>query len=271
MGLLVPWLLWCRPDFIREHGAQELINRINIKNKVFGNEGFSLDLNLSSDELVSFRKFVTTQWLDRIRLSYPNVADIFEDIGIERYHEKSDLIDHKTNWPKVSRILPSSCIEIIRKMDFFSSLQFELGELDITDEENVGWGEIYWRIVRPNTMDDIGPLHADAWFWTLGHGNIPPNKDRIKVWIPLFCEAGLNGLRVVPGSHLKEWNFWGEKRDGFVKPQFDEKASGVCPQLLYTQPGQIVVFNDKLLHGGSLNQGQQTRISVEMTLLYTKI
>ena len=242
----------------------------DIKEKVFGKEGFTTELKLLADELTSLRSFVRDQWLDVIGRSYPDLIKTFTEIGIERYHEKSDLVDHKSLWPKVVRILPRSGMESVRKMSFIRILESEFGELDIADEEGVGWGEIYWRIVRPQASDDIGPLHADAWFWSLGHGTMPSGKERLKVWIPLYCEVGLNGLRIVPGSHLKEWNYWGEKRDGFVKPQFDEKASQVRPQLIATEPGQMVVFHDKMLHGGALNSGQQTRISVEMTLFYEK-
>ncbi len=242
----------------------------NIWNKVFGAEGFTTEVKLSEQELGIVRSLIIKQWLEVIERAYPEKVKVFEAIGMEHYHEKADLIDHKAIWPKVARILSKPAMEAMCAMSFFKKMETEFGKCEVSQEEKSGWGEIYWRIVRPNAKDDIGPLHADAWFWELGHGEKPNEKDRVKIWIPVYCEPGFNGLRVVPGSHLQDWDFHGEKRDGFVKPQFDEKASGVVAQLLNTEPGQMVIFNDKLLHGGALNQGMKTRVSVEMTLLFQK-
>ena len=57
----------------------------------------------------------------------------------------------------------------------------------------------------------------------------------------------MTGLRVVPGSHKKEWAYHGFDRDGRAKPQLDVAESEldlfVCP----TKPGESVVFNDQLI------------------------
>ena len=31
-------------------------------------------------------------------------------------------------------------------------------------------------------------------------------------------------------------------------------------------PGTVIIFNDKLLHGGVVNEGLQTRVSMEFTM-----
>ena len=120
--------------------------------------------------------------------------------------------------------------------------------------------------MRPGAKNDIGPLHADAWYWQLGHGVIPPNMKRIKVWVALFCEPNLNGLRVVPYSQKREWKYHSEHRDGFSKPQIDEDESQLDIRLVPTKPGDTIVFHDNLLHGGALNNGQHTRVSLEFTI-----
>ena len=38
-------------------------------------------------------------------------------------------------------------------------------------------------------------------------------------------------------------------------------------QLINTKPGNIILFNDNLIHGGALNTGKNTRVSTEFTLL----
>ena len=89
---------------------------------------------------------------------------------MDRYHEKSDLLDHHAIWPKEARILSLENVKEIRQMSFFEELESDFGTFEISDENDVGREEIYWRIVRPNEGQDMGPLHADAWFWELGHG-----------------------------------------------------------------------------------------------------
>ena len=124
---------------------------------------------------------------------------------------------------------------------------------------------MYWRLVRPN-KGDIGPLHADKWFWDLGHGKIPQDKGRIKLWMSLFCE-GSNGLRVVPKSHLTDYPYQTVEKFGMKKPEFNEDQWDLDIVKLNCNPGTVVVFNDNLLHGGCLNLGSKSRVSMEFTML----
>ena len=41
--------------------------------------------------------------------------------------------------------------------------------------------------------------------------------------------------------------------------------------LLNTEPGDSVVFNDNLIHGGAINKGLKCRVSVEFTMLIKEI
>ena len=99
-------------------------------------------------------------------------------------------------------------------MSLLKQLTSEFGEFQISAEDGSDWEEIYWRIVRPHEPSDVGPLYADRWFWDLGHGTIPTDKERVKVWIAIVAEPGLSGLRVVPGSHLRDWRYHGEAGHG---------------------------------------------------------
>jgi len=180
------------------------------ESKITGADGFFLGVKLTKTELETIRMLIKKQWLERIDQQYPDLTHKFNDLGMERYHELSHSLDHSALWPKCARILPKSAVKIIRTMSLFTKLESFYGHFMLSDEENVGWEEMYWRLVRPNELSDVGPLHADAWFWALGHGCTPPNTVRIKVWIAIYCETGKNGLKLVPGSHNKEWRFHGE-------------------------------------------------------------
>lgn len=233
--------------------------------------GYYLDFHFSQDELQQILSFVHEQWIDKIKQTSSEHWKRFSEVGIARYHELAHLLDHATTWPKEARIFPKQAVEKIRKMSLIKKLEEEYGPIEIVDEENVGYEEMDWRLVRPNEPSDVGPFHADIWFSELGHGVHPSgDKKAIKVWVALCCEPGLNGLKVVPDSQKKRWRYHGELRHGFVKPQIDEDEASLPAILLNTAPGDVVVFHDGLLHAGAINRGQYTRVSMEFMAFVKK-
>lgn len=134
----------------------------------------------------------------------------------------------------------------------------------ITDEEGVDFPNIYWRIVRPNSPSDVGPIHADQWFWELGHGVIPERFRRVKIWMPLLQSDSSPGLVIVPGSQKLSFNYGSQLGlDGKVRPTFDRS---LVQQKISNAPvkvGQAIVFHDGLLHGGQVSD--VLRVSVEWT------
>lgn len=135
--------------------------------------------------------------------------------------------------------------------------------------ENVGREEIYWRLVRPNEKNDIGPLHADSWFWELGHGVTPDKVVRVKIWIGIYVDLGFNGFVYIPDSHLKDWPYHAEMKNGFYKPVIDVAEDNLDRLLFESNPGDTMIFHDKLLkllHGGAIGRGNCTRVSLEFTM-----
>lgn len=233
-------------------------------------EGYYLGMHFQKNELNLIRSLVEKQWLEIIKNHVPGHWKKFSECGIENYHTLSYLLNHAAVWTKEHRILPQNAVSMIRSTSLVKQLEEIFGQFDIADEENLGREEIYWRLVRPNEKGDMGPLHADAWFWELGHGVTPPNRKRVKVWIALYCEPGKNGLQIVSGSHLKEWKYHSELRHGFIKPVIDEDVSKLPIELVYTKPGDAIVFHDWLLHGGAPNNANKTRVSLEFTMFVEK-
>jgi hypothetical protein len=237
-----------------------------IKKKLIGTPGFSTDLSLKNEELIRLRHLIHNQWIERIKSLAPEQVNRFEELGMKQYHQASKLLDHSSMWPKKVRILPWNAVLEIRKMNFFRQLEDYFGPFEISDEENVGREEIYWRLVRPNEKNDIGPLHADNWFWELGHGAKPDNIMRIKIWIGIYVEPGLNGFVYVPDSHLKNWPYHAELKNGFNKPVIDVAEDKLNRLLFESNPGDTIIFHDKLLHGGAIGRGNSTRVSLEFTM-----
>lgn len=237
-----------------------------LRGGIDGLQGFATGLCLAGPELARVHALIEAHWLAVLRQHAPEHAETFAEVGLARYHEQAHLVDHASIWPKRARILAAAAVAEIRALPFMRKLAEELGSFEISDEDDVGWEEIYFRLVRPQQDGDIGPLHADRWFWDLGHGVTPPGAERIKVWVAVVCEPGRNGLRLVPGSHRRTWRYHGEERHGMMKPQLDEDERQLNPILLPTRPGDAVVFNDGLLHGGAYNSGETTRVSFEFTM-----
>lgn len=236
-----------------------------IKQMLEGPVGFSTDLSFLPSELSMVRKLIKEQWLQRIEESGAGRAKFFENLDMDRYHEQCHDLDHKNMWPKCKRILGLDAVKAIRQTSLFKSLEDEFGSFAISREDGIEEEEVYWRLVRPNEVNDVGPLHADEWFWTLGHGTTPAGHQRVKVWISIYSEIGKNGFKYVVGSHKIKWRYHGVIEDGLTKPHIDEDEATLGAKIFQSQPGQAIVFHDKLLHGGSTG-GSTTRVSLEFTM-----
>ena len=231
---------------------------------VFGEPGFATS-TLSQNDLIVLRSLVEEQFRATLSSQNEHANSRYLDVPITNYHEISDKIDHENLWKKNNRIFTKELLDKAMKLDFFKELKNEIGDILISDEEEIGYPEIYWRLVRPLPYKDIGPIHADAWFWDLGHGFTPKGHQRIKFWFSLYNETGQNGFCYVPSSHKQNFEYQSETRHGFKKPVFDVTKHDLNIQIFKSNPGDFIIFNDKLLHGGKAG-GNQTRVSIEFTL-----
>ena len=174
--------------------------------------------------------------------------------------ENFDLFKTKKN-RMFSKKSVDSAISILK-----GDPNFNLGEDDfITDEEKLGYSNLYWRCVRANASGDVGSIHADKWFWDLGHGSIPIGFTRVKTWMPLLQESGVCGLRILPSSHLEKFKYdYQVGNDGKKRPLLANEADvEQRMQSAAVGVGSAIVFNDRLLHGGISTSS--LRVSIEWT------
>jgi hypothetical protein len=247
-----------------------------ISHKVFEQPGYSTDLRLTPQELRLFQDCIETQWLARIRDVYPALADRFAEVGLANYHQLAHLVDHVELWPKEYRLFPREWVQRIKACPIMDRLRDAFGEFSISnvvygDTVEQGREEIYWRLVRPHAQSDAGPLHTDKWFHELlgpDSGLFPPGATTLKIWLAVVCEPGLNGLIVVPNSHLREWRYTGVNKGGYLKPEMDEPVDPASCILVPADPGTLVIFNERLLHRGAVNLGTFSRVSVEITMVF---
>jgi len=214
------------------------------------------------------RECIREQWLYRLQLVVPNEVAKFSAISMDQYHTLDNLVDHAKIWPKTSRVLPASAVRLVRSMVFFKKLEAEYEKILIGDEENFGWENITWRLVRPH-QKDVGPVHADEWFYESRptqkkpEGHIP-----VKIWMAIYCNAGRNGLKVVAGSHrqIDQHPYHTEIRNGLAVPVLDGNEEELPFTIPQTNPGDLIVFNHHLLHGGVWNNESTTRVSIDFTI-----
>ena len=203
--------------------------------------------------------------LQSVNISNPIISKQY----LVEYHNFFIAIKHADFWTKRKRIIGEANLTKIMQMDFVRKLRDYLGDFKISNEEGIQTAEIYWRLVRPNKHEDIGPIHADRWFWD-GMDNskeVLENKqyERLKLWIPLYSEIGISGLKVVEKSHLNEYSHRVKKVNGRVRLEA-KFQDNLKLEVLGLNPGQAVIFHDNLLHSGSVGE-KQTRVSLEFTIL----
>jgi len=222
-----------------------------------GKTGYSI---IKCPEIRTGFEFLILEHLNELfKVNFDSVLQFLEPAKIDSYFEllkvKKNRIFSQSNSLKALQILNSN--NLLRLLD----------PSFITDEECLGYPNIYWRCVRANINDDVGSVHADEWFWALGHGSTPPNYTRVKVWIPIIQDDDNPSLLILPASHLEYFDYeYVEDSSGKKRPVFNN--SEIIDRMIPApvKNGECIVFNDRLLHGG--RSTKLTRLSVEMTYCF---
>jgi hypothetical protein len=234
---------------------------------VEGPLGYWLGAGFNKEEVTQLCSFVEEGFLRNIERVAQSELGHFVKSGLGNYHTQSHRLDHATAWPRHVRLLGNGGIGFVHESGLFKRLCHEFGKPIISNEIESNEPEIVWRLVRPGEASDVGPLHADSWFWEINGWPVPLGHRCVKVWVLLVGVEGCGGLRVVPGSHRdKNWDFGMENRNGMKKPTFDESEVDARAVNLGTRPGDAAVFSYDLLHGGFVSCGDQSRVSIEFTL-----
>jgi hypothetical protein len=104
---------------------------------------------------------------------------VTHNMHIKDYHRLAiSNENHAEIWQKKNRILDNSFADLMRGSSLFAKIAETFPDFEISDEEQLGRPNFYWRLVRPNTPQDIGPFHRDSWFWNISkvHGLNMANK-----------------------------------------------------------------------------------------------
>lgn len=225
---------------------------------------------LNKSELMQLKNEIRQQYEKILIDYYPELGKKYLKFGMQDYHDWSHLVNHSNIWPKKNRILPRKSVMVLRETLFFKSLEKIFGNIEISNEEQIEEEEIYWRLVRPNEKKDVGPKHADSWFWTCKNSESQSvDFVRLKIWLSILGEPDTSGFVFSPGSHKKNLAFKIERRDGKLKPKPSPDVAGLEFVNLRCPEGSGILFHDSLVHGGEPGF-LKTRVSLECTLLIDK-
>ena len=197
---------------------------------------------------------------------------IDQNIKFSDYLSKFNQANHVNLFSKKNRILPEEYLNILLdNLKIFKIFKKTFKEFTITDEEKIGYGNFYWRLVRPYPEKDVGTMHKDKWFWDLGTGEMDINKyKRYKLWISIDGDSKL-GFKFVPGSPNLNLNYKFKIADNKKKPVFDEKILDKNQIVsLRGDRGTYIIFHDELLHGGEILHNEIPRVSIECTIQVLK-
>lgn len=232
-----------------------ILQKSEIFKYVNSDEGFAI---FKAQEIYQNLKYALH---DELKIKFSLFDSTYDElihfISVNRFHEiktKNNRILNKQNSNRLQKLI-------------FQYLNLNENDGFISDEELIGHPNFNWRLVRGNSPSDVGPIHADKWFWDLNKDlDIYPNSTRIKVWVPLIQYDNEYSLCVLPGSHKEKYDYdsiieAGTKK---IKPLINDKYTfRMQPAIIPI--GSIIVFNDNLLHGGL--SSHNLRNSIEFTLI----
>ena len=149
--------------------------------------------------------------------------------------------------------------ELTRNFEGFFLSSVTFGDLVSEDRS-----EVYFRVVRPHELADVGGFHRDHWFNELYTPNIK-HLSNFKVWIPLICSPE-SGLEFIPRQHDIGASYTIKYTKNGPRPVL--KGSIESRNVSIIRPkvtaGRALVFDPHILHRGAINRGPKNRVSLEL-------
>jgi ectoine hydroxylase-related dioxygenase (phytanoyl-CoA dioxygenase family) len=219
-----------------------------------------LDLKYIKDSLNAVLDAIA----DRAKLEYPSYLEKFESTdNISKKMNFLEELDHKfiaefhdsmqtANNPYVAKLISSEKI--------LNYVNFLLGE---TPHNPLFMTSSMGIFSMPNNIEHtVNQWHTDT-FYTCKDGHY------VHVWAPIIEDSSedIGSLRILPGSHKEP--FKGEMRDSsnqisdihkfVISKKFVEKYDEI---VITAKKGQVVFFNQYLVHRGGLNISDRTRFGL---------
>jgi hypothetical protein len=233
-----------------------------------GRAGVVQGPSFTAAEVERIRELIKQHLVGHAHQVCPRAASAIADVPLDQYHRVVEEHDHRRLLSKLGRVLPAGAVDEIRQMSFFDYVRDAFGPYYLSDEESLGHEQICFRVVRPNCRGDVGSLHRDSWFWDYFHFPVPAGVARVKAWVPVCGTQDRAALLLAPGSHRHPAGFRTETVDGKLAFLPEVNAQAVDLRWFRGNPGDPVMFNYNVLHVGALTQGENSRVSFEITIMF---
>lgn len=191
-----------------------------------------------------------------------NVAVSFQTLALEDYH-RLGISDEDHRWmmsPNNRKLFLTPAQQVmLLNATLRPILLHHFGHAnvllkDLVDDQWIR-GACGFRVIRPNTRDVSG-VHSES-----SYGIHP-----VTIWMPLAGFDGRYTLKLAPKSHkIRHPPDAIRIEEGFMaRPYSDEyvrRFHFIRPTM---RPGEAIVFHPDLIHGGSQNLGDSSRVSLEV-------
>jgi hypothetical protein len=182
---------------------------------------------------------------------------------------------HKILGQKKYRLFSRDDIATIKNTQFFKLLKEKLSKRRISRiavngkfSDNVEDEEVYFRMVRPFFLNDVGVPHADSWYHIIYGEESKIFSESFKIWIPIFPESGTAGLSIAKKPNISIGKYKTFKKNGIDTPTIaDENLHQIKLQPMTMKGGELLIFPPDTMHCGMVNYGDKNRVSIEITLL----
>lgn len=141
--------------------------------------------------------------------------------------------------------------------------EFKIIWIGSPSKKEVKNNRVGFRIARPKNISDVAKEHIDS------YNDI--NNYFFTIWVPLIGFSKNYSLKIYPKTHSLNHSKNICKYDGKNSRLFKKNYLGKFNEKRLTlKKGSIIIFDQNLIHGGAVNNGNKTRVSAEIRIFNKK-
>lgn len=228
----------------------------------FSINGFALVKKIFSNDEIKELLTYTKDWISENIANSTNLNirnELKDNFTLTNYKEFIDLhsIDHK----KIAaakyryRIPSENIFKVIRgnKIMELVSKASKKSKFNIWQDPGFGW--LGYRLIRPETNDGYPPSCKN---WGAAAGVF-------SLWLPISGCNRNSSIRLLPGSHLREYEKYLPEHTKFTKGEFRllEKVSDSSFVRLNCEIGDAIIYHPGTIHSEDSYEKKLTRINLE--------
>jgi hypothetical protein len=242
----------------------------NLKKTSFEKNGYEIIKIFSKKDIQNFKKKIckslNNKKILKVKLKENNLGIYHKFVNNEDDHkkivkatERSILLTKKLQ----KKIKENQYIKNITKKNWNKDKY----QIKLFINKKIKNNHAVFRLARPDTLSkaDVGGYHIDLHYDNKINKNI---NSLFTIWTPIVGFNNKYTLKLSPMSHKKKHPLnQFEKQNIYIskvfKKNYTKKFKFIRPNL---KIGESIIFHPNLLHGGSLNFGKKTRISIDFRI-----